>query len=140
MAVEASQPLKVSYPASGDLSASQYFFVALNSSGQAVVVTSATQTPIGVLQNKPKAAGQMAEVVVIGVTKVVAAGTIAVGAQVSFTSAGKLTTPATGVTGLGASYVQGTQLVVGFLYTQAAAAANDVTTAVINCLNPLPAS
>lgn len=140
MATEASQPLKVSYPAGGDISAQQYLFVKLNGSGQVVAIAAATDRPIGILQNKPKAAGQMAEVVVVGVSKCVAAGTIGVGANISFTSAGKASTPATGIVGLGAGYVQGTQFVVGYLYAQAAAAANDVTSVVVNCLNPLPAS
>ncbi len=140
MATEASQPLKLSYPASGDLSASQYNFVKLNGSGQVTAITAATDIPIGVLQNKPKALGQMAEITVIGVTKVNAGGAIGIAKQISFTAAGKASTPATGENGLGAAYVQATQLVVGFLYQQTAAANNDVCSVVVNCLNPLPAS
>lgn len=71
MATEAQQPLKMSLEAAADLSASQYMFVKRDVNGRAVAITSALDTPIGVLQNKPKGLGQMAEVVVIGITKVV---------------------------------------------------------------------
>ena len=48
MAYEASQPLKLSLEAGADLSALQYYFVKLNSSGKAVAVAAVTDVPIGV--------------------------------------------------------------------------------------------
>lgn len=140
MATEAQQCLKVSYPAGADLSGLQYTAVKLNASGQAVGVAAATDRAVGILQNKPKAAGQMAEIVVVGVTKIVSGGAIPVGSNVSFTATGKAQAPGTGVNGFGGAYVQATQQVVGYLYAQAAAANNDVTSAVVNFTTPLPAS
>ena len=54
MAYEENQ-LTITVPASADLSASQYKFMKLNSSGQAVLVTAQADLIIGVLQNKPEA-------------------------------------------------------------------------------------
>lgn len=71
MATEAQQPLKISLEAAGDLSASQYMFVKRDANGRAVAITSALDIPFGVLQNKPKALGQMAEIVIVGITKIV---------------------------------------------------------------------
>ena len=62
--------LTITVPASGDLSASQYKFVKLNTSGQAVIPTGATDAAIGVLQNKPTASGAAAEVMILGISKV----------------------------------------------------------------------
>lgn len=133
MAVEGSQPLKVSEEAAGDLSAAQYLFVKKDSNGRVVVATAATDAVIGVLQNKPKALGQMAEIVVIGKTKLVAAGAINPNGGLGSDTAGKAV--ARSATGLGGSYVQGTALVAGFLDQPAASAANDVISAVVNCTN-----
>lgn len=138
MATEASQPLKISLEASADLSASQYCFVKQDTNGRAAVAAAASDAVIGILQNKPKALGQMAEVVVVGVSKVVSSGTIAVAAAIGTDSTGKAqsVTP----TGLGGSYVQGTKLAVGYLKQTSAAATSDVCTVVVNCLNPTPAT
>lgn len=76
MAIEASQPLKIGHLLAGaDLSASQYLLVKLNASGAVVLCTASTDLPIGVLVNKP-VANQPCELVVIGVTKVVAGAAI----------------------------------------------------------------
>lgn len=59
-----------SYVAAADLSAKQYFLVKRDSTaGQCALVSGATDKPIGVLQNKPAAAGRAAEVVTLGRTK-----------------------------------------------------------------------
>jgi hypothetical protein len=70
--------LKITLVAGADLSAAQYKFVKLNSSGQAVLCSAVTDRPIGVLQNNPTS-GLEAEVTVSGGTKVVAGGTVAIG-------------------------------------------------------------
>ena len=108
MAYEISNySVKVTLVAGADLSAKQYTFVKLDSSGQAVAAAAATDIPIGVLQNAPTS-GQEAEVLVVGGTKIVAGAAIAEGA---------------------------TKYVVGTLITESAADAN-IVTAVINCANP----
>lgn len=69
MAYDAIQQL-ISLPAGADLSSSQYCFVKVNSSGQAVLAATAGEAVIGVLQNKPTS-GQAAIVCVGGESKVV---------------------------------------------------------------------
>lgn len=139
MALEASQPLKISAPAAADLSASQYLAVKRDASGNVVVVTAATDEAIGILQNKPKAAGQMCEIVVIGVTKMVAVGVIAPVDAVAFDAAGKAVTAAR--TGFGGGYVQGTKRAIGQPYNLTAnTAASDVVAVTVNFLNPNPAT
>ena len=60
----------ISLPASADLSASQYCFVSINTSGQ-VELSGAAGNAAGILQNKPEAAGRAAEVLIAGVSKLV---------------------------------------------------------------------
>ena len=55
----------ISLPASADLSASQYCFVTINTSGQ-VELTGSAGNAIGILQNTPDAAGRAAEVLIAG--------------------------------------------------------------------------
>lgn len=61
---------KLTLEAGADLSAAQYKFVTLNGSGQVVVCSAVTDNPIGILQDKPAAAGRAAEIMVSGVSKV----------------------------------------------------------------------
>lgn len=59
------------FKADADLSGKQFYFVKLTANVREVgVCAAATDRPIGVLQNKPDAAGKDAEVMVIGRTKV----------------------------------------------------------------------
>ena len=127
MAYEISNySVKVTLVAAADLSALQYTFVKLNSSGQVAAAAAATDVPIGVLQNAPTA-GQEAEVLVVGGTKIVAGAAIGEGVLVGTSSAGKAValTPGTDTT----KYVAGT------LLTESAADGN-IVTAVINCATP----
>lgn len=137
MAVEGTQPAKLSEEAAGDLSAAQFLFVKKDSNGKVVVATGATDAVIGVLQNKPKAAGQMAEIVVIGKTKLVAAGTINPNAALGTDSAGKAQS-VTVIDGSSATYVQATKRSVGYLDQPAASSANDVISGFVNCTNLVP--
>ena len=127
MAYEISNySVKVTLVARADLSSKQYTFVKLDSSGQAVAASGATDIPIGVLQNAPTS-GQEAEVLVVGGTKIVAGAAIGEGALVG-----------TGATGKAVALVAGTdttKYVVGTLLTESAADGN-IVTAVINCANP----
>lgn len=116
--------VKVTLVAGADLSAAQYKFVKLNSSGQAIIAAAATDSPIGVLQNAPLS-GQEAEVLVVGGTKVVAGAAITLPSVIGTDANGKAVALATTDT---------TKYVVGSLLTASAADAN-VVTAVINCAN-----
>ena len=127
MAYEISNySVKVTLVAGADLSAKQYTFVKLDSSGQAVAAAAATDIPCGVLQNAPTS-GQEAEVLIVGGTKLVAGAAIAEGAQIGTTSAGKAAALVAGT--------DTTKYVVGTLLTESAADGN-IVTAVINCANP----
>lgn len=88
MAMDANL-ISLSFPAAGDLSAAQYKFVAVNSSGAVAVIGTAGLSADGVLQNKPAAAGDVSTVTVFGVVKVLAGGVINPGAQVASSAAGK---------------------------------------------------
>lgn len=67
--------LDVTFPASGDLSGSQYRCASLSTALQVQVMTSFLDTFLGVIQDKTTAAGLSAKVRVAGITKVVAGGT-----------------------------------------------------------------
>ena len=66
MAFEQSKTI-ITLEAAADLSAKQYYFVAVDTDGTAAL-TGDDGNPIGVLQNKP-AAGEAASICVYGVTK-----------------------------------------------------------------------
>lgn len=80
--IATANAVKITLVAAADLSAAQYKFVKLDSTGKAAAIAAATDLPIGVLQNAPKA-GEEAEVLVAGGTKIVLGGTVAIGATVS---------------------------------------------------------
>jgi hypothetical protein len=159
MSLEATQPYKVSIPVSAALAqalwnevhaagaATQYTFVALNSSGQADLPASATDFFIGVIQNRPvvnaqgasQAGGVPGEIVVMGVTKIVAGGTITPGEYIGPLSTGKA--QAVTAQGFGASYVQATKKILGQVYPAAGItsfASGDIASAMVNCLQPIP--
>lgn len=85
----------ITLEAGQDLSAKQYFFVTMASDGQ-VDPTGDGLSADGVLQNDPDAAGRPACVGISGVSKVVAGGAIARGAQVASDASGKAATATTG--------------------------------------------
>ena len=127
MAYEISNySVKVTLVAAADLSALQYTFVKLDSAGKAAACSGATDIPVGVLQNAP-IAGQEAEVLVVGGTKIVAGAAIGEGALVGTSAAGKAVALVAGT--------DTTKYVVGTLLTESAADGN-IVTAVINCANP----
>ena len=118
--------LNITLVAGADLSAAQYKFVKLNSSGQAILVAAATDKPIGVLQNAPASGGE-ANVTISGGTKFVGSGSIAVGAQIGSDANGK-----------GAALVAGTdttKYVVGTVLV-ATGADGEIGTAVIDATAP----
>lgn len=77
MAYEGYQIIAPGLTAAADLSTSQYCVVFLSTNNTVNLATSTTAIPIGILQNKPSAAGQAAEVCIFGVSKARAGGTIA---------------------------------------------------------------
>ena len=86
-----AQPLvaPLSLIAGADLSALQFTFVTLNSSGQVVGVTAEGGDAIGVLLNKPTS-GQAAEVhPMVGIQKVVAGADLTPGTKVKSDATGK---------------------------------------------------
>lgn len=91
---------KLTREAAADLSTKQFTFVKLNSSGQAAAVSGTTDDPIGVLQNDPSAAGRAAEIMVAGVSEVIAGGALTPGNIVSTDASGRAVavTPGTDTT------------------------------------------
>lgn len=83
--------------AGGDLSAAQYKFVKQANTGRVGVCTVGGENAFGVLQNDPSAVDQEASVSVMGITKVVAGGTVAIGDLVETDSAGRAVTASSGV-------------------------------------------
>lgn len=131
MAYEINQySVKITLPAAADLSTKQYYFVKVNSSGQAALCAAATDRPIGVLQNTPTS-GQAAEVLVVGGTKIVASASIDEGVLIGTASTGKADakTPGTDTTEYGVGQV-----------ILAAGADGELLTAVINCASPARAA
>ena len=72
----------ISLLAAADLSALQYTFVDVNSSGQAAAPSGAGAACLGVLQNDPDAANKVSAVAIAGVSKVKLGATVAAGASV----------------------------------------------------------
>lgn len=81
--------LDVSLLADGDLSAYQYHFVKMTDENTVGVCSGATDNPIGILQNEPKAAGNVARVRIHGVSRVMAGGAIVAGDKVGTDAAGE---------------------------------------------------
>lgn len=119
----ATNVVKITLPAGADLSAKQFYFVKINSSGQAILCAAATDKPIGVLQNSPES-GEEASVLVVGGTKVVSKSALDEGTVVGTASDGKA-----------APYVAGTdttKYIVGSTIL-ASGAEDEIATVVVNC-------
>ena len=93
---QAIRDFEKSFSSTNDLSAKQYYIVAVDTSNDNSVILGAASTNpiIGVLQNKPKA-GAAALVRWAGSSKVVAGGTITRGDRVTTDSTGKAITTTT---------------------------------------------
>jgi hypothetical protein len=121
------EPIKGFFTAAADLSADQFLFVKLTGDNQVNVCTAITDKPIGVLYNKPDAAGKSAEVLMCGIGKVVATASIAAGALIGTTNAGKAVALVAGTDTT--AYVVGTVL-------EGVGGANGIITASIDCAAP----
>jgi hypothetical protein len=117
----------VSLEAAADLSAHQYKFVKLNSSGQIAAIAAATDIPVGVLQNKPAAAGDVGEVMVLGVTKLQGDADLVKGNQIGTSADGQADAKTAGT--------DTTEYAVGQVLEDNSVAAGLIT-ALINCANP----
>lgn len=118
--------VKATFVAGEDLSAKQYHFVKIEAAtGDVILVSGATDRPIGVLQNDPTDQ-QEAEVLIVGGTKVAGGGTAAVGTPLFSNATGKAVTLAFGSTAT-AAYSVGTFITAGVSGT--------TSTAVIDCAN-----
>jgi hypothetical protein len=122
--------IKMTLTSAADLSSLQFCFVKLTADNTAGACAATTDRPIGVLLNKPDAAGQAAEILVAGITKVKCSGVIAVGNN--FGVEGAATSRAAAVTAPNANPAFGTAIEAG--------TANEIITASINCLASQPGS
>ena len=123
MAAYEQSQLKIgTLKAYADLSAKQYHFVKMHSATQVTVCAAITDIPVGVLQNNPEA-GEVAEVSFLGVTKLVADGTIAAGNSLGTSADGQADAIAAGTDTT--VYLVGTAV--------GAASAGQTFTALINC-------
>lgn len=117
--------------AAADLSTKQFYFVELTAAGTVNVCGAATDKAVGVLQNKPDAAGRVAEVMVIGITKVSSDAALSrhdlIGPSADGQADAKV--PGTDTT----EYVHGQVLI-------ATGAAGELATALINCATPVRAA
>lgn len=77
------------FVAGADLSALQFRFVKLNSSGLVVAITLAADRAIGILQDKPSASGRSAEIMCDGISKLVAGQAMTAGNSVGPDANGK---------------------------------------------------
>jgi hypothetical protein len=79
----------VGVPASGDLSAKQFYLMAINSSGQLATATVRGQRTHGVLQDDPAASGRNGVLAYGGITQVECGGSFNPGAELTTDSSGK---------------------------------------------------
>lgn len=86
------------HKAASDLSAKQYHFVKLDSSGNVAAIAAATDVPLGILQNTPGSL-HAADVMTQGVSKLVAGGSLAAAALVGTDADGKGTAYTYGASG-----------------------------------------
>lgn len=86
---------KLSLEAAADLSSSQFLGAVVNSSGDAAVAGIGVPI-IGVIQNKPAAAGRATELMVTGTTKMFSGAAVTAGDDVAVDAAGKAVDAASG--------------------------------------------
>jgi hypothetical protein len=127
-------PINVSYgwPASGDLSSAQYKFVELTT-GQLTVCNAAGDFALGVLTNKPAAAGRSGNVVIFGPTKVKCGGAVTAGDLVTTDNAGLAVT----VNPIGGAGDVNKAILGRAMSTSSGT--GEVISVWVNCINPGPA-
>lgn len=85
----------IDVPAGSDLSAKEFYFVNVNSSGQ-LALSAAGVRAIGVLYSTPNAQGEVGRVACCGVVKVIAGATITAGDDIASDANGKAGAVTTG--------------------------------------------
>ena len=123
--------LTLGLEANEDLSSDQFMFVKLNADRKVIACVAATDVPIGVLQNKPDAAGKQAEVMVIGVSKVSSDASLTYGNLIGTSADGQADAKIPGT--------DTTEYIVGQVIKGSGAAAS-MAEAAINCLAPVRAA
>lgn len=115
-----------SFVANSDLSTAQFKLVKLTADNTVDLCSGVTDKPIGVLQNAPTS-GQEAQVLISGITKVMAAAALSAGTQF-----------ATNASALAAAAVAGTDTTKYIIGTvlEANSAANGLVTAAVDCAAP----
>jgi hypothetical protein len=114
--------IDVPMTAGEDLSSSQYCVVKLHTTSGQVVKAGGTDTPFGVLQNKPES-GEEAKVRVAGTTQIKANGPFSLGDHLVVAAAtGRVDTAAAG----GTYYLAEAQYIVGIALEAATAGADEV--------------
>lgn len=119
--------LMKSFEAAADLSSYQFHFVKMTANNTVGICAAVTDKPIGILQNTPNAAGKSADVMIMGISKLVVGGgvTLSVTELVGTDASGEGDdiAPGTDIT----QYVCG-QVIIG-------AGAGELATVAINCAN-----
>lgn len=95
MAIEHRGTMLPGLIAGADLSAKQYHALRVTAAFTVDATNSAGMACVGVLQNKPSASGQAAEVMQSGITKAVAGAAVSAGAEVMAGADGRIITAAT---------------------------------------------
>lgn len=114
----------LSFVVDADLSTKQFHMIEV-AAGVPTVCNAVTDVVMGVLQNKPKAAGEVAELVVAGPTKVVAGGAITAPALFGTKTDGRAVALTIGS--------DTTQYIVGRVL-ETSADDGDIVSAIINCV------
>ena len=119
-----------SFKADADLSSKQFYFVKMTANPREVGVCSGTtDKPIGVLLNKPDAAGKAAEVMIMGRTKVSSDAALNEAAAIGTSADGQAVAKTVTTGGDSTHYVVGT-------IVAASGGAAEMAEAIINCATP----
>ncbi|MDD5229904.1 MAG: hypothetical protein PHC43_01090 [Candidatus Marinimicrobia bacterium] len=130
MAYEGFQVVAPGIIADADLSTSQYCAVSLSTENTVGLATSTVAVPFGILQNKPSAAGQAAEVCIFGITKVKLGGTVTYGQMIHNSSLGT-------IIAFDPALTSSNSLAYGFGQAIDGGASTQLGTAFINCATPM---
>lgn len=79
-----------------DLTGKRFYTVTLETNGKLALANTAGERCLGIIQNAPSGDGKIGRVRINGVSKVIVAGAVEEGAELSATTAGKLTTASAG--------------------------------------------
>lgn len=83
MAITSQKGQVITLEAAADLSAAQYNVVKVDTNGKAALIAATTDIPIGVLLNKPDAAGKAAQIQTSGLAEVRAGGACTAGTMLA---------------------------------------------------------